>query len=185
MAHNRNDGNVADKDQARTPPTLFNRLNERFHFDCDLFATSENTLCDCYFSKDEPKGSIHPHSFVNGDDGVRVCMGNALEQEWFIARYYGNPPYSNPEPYVKKAYVESLKGSIVVLLLPADVSTSWFREYCMNAAEWIIIEGRVKFNNPDGTPMAGSPKFGSIAVVFDRAERERNGYIKTSLMKWK
>jgi len=185
MSHKRNDGQTQQKDQARTPPTLFNRLNDRFHFDCDLFADCENTLCDCYFSKDEPKGSIHPHSFQNGDDGVRVCMGNALEQNWPIARYFGNPPYSNPEPYVKKAYAESLHMSTSVLLLPADVSTMWFREYCMKAAEWIIIEGRVKFDNPDGTPMTGSPKFGSIAVVFDRVERERNGYIKTSLMKWK
>jgi phage N-6-adenine-methyltransferase len=113
-------------------------------------------------------------------------MGNALEQNWPIARYYGNPPYSNPEPYVKKTRFESrCGGGIVVLLLPADVSTTWFREHCMKAAEWIIIEGRVKFNNPDGTPMPGSPKFGSIAVVFDRVERDRNGYIKTSLMKWK
>lgn len=166
MTHSRNDGitDPAVKDEARTPPYLFAQLNARFGFTGDVAASDTNHLCPNYYTKER----------------------DALAQPWFRVSYC-NPPYSSGwiEKFLKKAYEESLLGKIAVVLIPADLSTGYFRKYCMKAAEWIIIDGRVKFNHPDGTQMKGSPKFASIAYVFDRALLEKNGHLVVSLMKWR
>jgi len=172
MSHERKDGKVHLKDEARTPPGLFRRLNERFHFDIDAACTVDNCLCRFGFASDFQEGNTLKIDWCNPPDFKS------------FPTIYCNPPYSNPAPFVEKAYMESLKGAIVVMLLPADVSTSWFHLYCMEAAEWIIIDGRVRFNNPDGTPMQGSPKFGSIVVVFDMEARNKHGLV-VSEMDWR
>lgn len=178
MVHERKDGNVVDRSKLRTPPSLFKRLDERFHFGVDIACTTNNRLCKAGFCHDLAIGNLLP-----------IELFDALKaSSWRTdTTNYCNPPYSpgNIKPFCKKAYEESLKGAVVVMLLPADLSTAYWRNYCMKAAEWIIIEGRVKFNNPDGTPMAGSPKFGSVAVVFDRASREATGHVVVSTMGWK
>jgi phage N-6-adenine-methyltransferase len=161
--HSRKDGNKSQADEAQTPPSLFKKLNDRFHFELDAFCTPKNKLCKFGFTKEN----------------------DALKQDWKYAAdvIFGNPPYSNPEPFIIKAYEESLKGCIVALLLPADTSTKVFHYYTMKANEIIFIEGRVRFNNPDGTPMQGSPKFGSMVVVFD--EEATTGIPEISSMGWK
>lgn len=165
MTHARNDGNTIDKDEARTPSSLFKKLDDRFHFELDAFCTPRNKLCKYGFTKEQ----------------------NALKQNWKYAAdiFFGNCPYSNPAPFIKKAYEESLNGCTVVMLLPADTSTVAYHHYCMKASEIIFIEGRIRFNNPDGTTMNGSPKFGSMVVVFDKTARDTLGYLKVSSMSWK
>ena len=157
MSHSRNDGNVIDKDEARTPKRLFDKLNSRFHFDIDAFCTVDNCLCPFGFARDSEPNK------------------NAFTMDWRQAErftkppvIYGNPPYSNPAPFIEKAYNESRKHGIeAILLLPADTSTHSYHNFCMKANEIWFLEGRVKFDNPDGTPMQGSPKFGSMVVRFD------------------
>jgi phage N-6-adenine-methyltransferase len=165
MSYKRKDGNVSAKDKARTPPRIFNPLNDRFRFGVDAFADNNNHLCPVYMS----------------DDGTGL-LGDALTQDWkpSLGVHYGNPPYSNPFPFVKKAYEEAQKGCKVVLLLPADISTAWF-DYCMLASEWIRVKGRIKFDNPDGTPMERSPNFGSIVVVFDQETFDGFGPVVSEL----
>ncbi len=165
MTHERKDNNNIDKDEARTPPSLFKKLDARFEFELDAFCTPQNKLCKFGFTKEQ----------------------DALKQDWLHAadRIFGNCPYSHPEPFVRKAYEESLKGVLVAMLLPADTSTYAYHHYDMKASEIIFIEGRVIFNNPDGTRMKGSPKFGSMVVVFDAKARTERGYLKVSSMPWK
>ena len=172
MTHGRKDGNTVDKDEARTPPSLFKKLDERWNFDLDVCCTKENCL------------SRNHYGYSIGDD--------CLKQEWMrflmdngedASTFYCNPPYSNPEPFIIKAYEESLKGATVVMLLPADTSTKVFHNYTMKASEIIYIEGRVTFNNPDGTPKKGSPKFGSMVVVFK--QEDFDGSPVLSSMGWK
>ena len=173
MTHSRNaDAERTAKDEQRTPISLFNRLNAKFGFDIDAAATHGNHLCSGYFTRDNP-------------------IGDALSIEWYCKGlrevFFLNPPYSRGmiDKFVLKAYHESLKGATVVCLLPADVSTKWF-QVCMAADEWIIIEGRVRFNHVDGTPIKGSPKFGSIVVVFKNTTRRKNlGFPVVSSMRWK
>lgn len=167
MTHARNDGNTAAKDEARTPPELYCKIDKRFEFILDAACNRENCLCF--------RGFFH-------DDNI-----DALKEDWNKASdgkaIWCNPPYSNPAPFIKKSYEESMKGCIVVMLLPSDTSTRAFHEYCMNASEIIFLYPRVVFNRPDGTPMKGSPKFGSAIVVFSQIEFDGSPVI--SSMSWK
>lgn len=153
MTHERKDGDKSQADEARTPPDLFAKLNERFHFGCDICASEQNHLCGLYYDSEMDALSLPWNCQFH-------AMGTLLPS-------YCNPPYSDPSPFIEKAYNESLEGASVVMLLPADTSTKSYHNFCMKANEIIFLEGRVKFNNPDGTPMKGSPKFGSMVVVFD------------------
>jgi len=72
-----------------------------------------------------------------------------------------NPPYSDPEPWVKRAYKQSLKGKVVVGLLRGDTSTRWFHEWVLGKAQLRFIKGRVCFN--------GSPApFASIIAIWGK-----------------
>lgn len=70
---------------------------------------------------------------------------NALEIDW-KDRTYCNPPYSNPKPFVIKAIKESKKGKLIVLLLPVDTTTEWFRLLVNAKAHILFPNERLKFN---------------------------------------
>ncbi len=81
-----------------------------------------------------------------------------LERDWGTSVFM-NPPYSNPTPWVKKAYEQSLKGSLVVGLLRGDTSTRWFHDWVLDKAELQFVKGRIKFN---GKPAP----FASIIAIW-------------------
>lgn len=67
-----------------------------------------------------------------------------LEKEWNHERYFINPPYSNPLPWVKKAIESHQKyGSIIVMLLKHDSSTQWYRLLHEARAHMMLIVGRL------------------------------------------
>jgi phage N-6-adenine-methyltransferase len=177
MVHERKDGNTVDKDEARTPPSLFKKLDQRWKFAVDLACTRLNCMVHSGIFHDEG------YDTLKMDWNRIIELGQVRGEDNFSG--YCNPPYSNPEPFIVKAYEESLKGVAIVMLLPSDTSTKVFHHYTMKASEIIFTEGRVKFNNPDGTPMKGAPKFGNMVVVFDKAAREKNGRLIVSSMTWK
>ena len=74
-----------------------------------------------------------------------------------------NPPYSNPTPWVKKAYEESCKGSLVVGLLRGDTSTRWFHDWVYPYAEIRFVKGRLKFVNAEDGAL-----FPSAVVIFNQ-----------------
>jgi site-specific DNA-methyltransferase (adenine-specific) len=169
MTNKRNDGNTSAKDEARTPPVIFGKLNAEFHFTVDIAATGKNTLCGNFWGKTEsfPLGFLSPHAELYTDD-----------------KAWCNPPYSNGNilKFVHKAYLESGKGATVVMLIPSDPSTQYFNICFGNASEIRFMQPRVRFNNPDGTPMKGSPQTGSMIVVFRPGEHKET---KSSIWKWK
>ncbi len=71
--------------------------------------------------------------------------------------------------WVKKAYEESLKGCVVVCLLPARTDTKWFHTYIYNEVSFCprenvdihFIKGRIKFGDSKN-----SAPFPSMIVVF-------------------
>lgn len=91
MVHKRNDGKNDEKDEARTPASLFKSLDDVYHFGVDAAASHGNHLCDAYFTKYNP-------------------IGDALSIEWYgllperKQPFYCNPPYSrgNVEAFCKK-----------------------------------------------------------------------------------
>lgn len=71
-----------------------------------------------------------------------------------------NPPYSDIGAWVKKAWGESARGT-VVLLIPSRTDTRWWHDYVMKAKEIRFIKGRLKFGDAKN-----SAPFPSCIVVF-------------------
>lgn len=135
-----------------TPKDIFNLLNEEFHFELDAAATKDNHLCNYFYTKEE----------------------NSLVQDWSkFKSIFCNPPYGREiGKFIKKGFEESLKGSVVVFLIPARVDTKWWHEYC-SKGEVRFIKGRLKFNNrifpswkEDGTHKISPAPFPSAVVIF-------------------
>ena len=121
-----------------TPQALFDKLNDVYHFDLDVCATSENAKCPLFFDKE----------------------ANGLAQEWWGTAWM-NPPYGREiGEWVKKAYEESLKGTTILCLLPTRTDTRWFHDYCLKG-EVTFLRGRVKF----GGHKNNAP-FPSMLVLF-------------------
>jgi len=79
-----------------------------------------------------------PCPLNSGYDGLVIPWGKSN----FI-----NPPYSRvlKEQFIRKAYHESLKGKLCVMLLPVSTSTKIFHEIIYPNAEIRFLKGRVKF----------------------------------------
>ena len=124
-----------------TPQDLFDKLNNEFHFTLDVCATPENAKCEEFYTKEQ--------------DG--------LKQPW-KGTVWCNPPYGRQiGEWVRRAFLASVSGSTVVMLLPARTDTKWFHDYIYrrNNVEIRFIRGRLKFGgNKNSAP------FPSMVVVF-------------------
>lgn len=126
-------------DNWATPPALFAELHAQYGFTLDVCASAENAKCSRYFD----------------------VATDGLSQPWGGARCWMNPPYGRViGKWVKKAYEESLRGALVMCLLPARTDTAWWHDYCMRG-EVTFLRGRLKF----GDAKAGAP-FPSALVLF-------------------
>jgi phage N-6-adenine-methyltransferase len=121
-----------------TPQWLFEALNKEFGFTLDPCTDGTNAKCEKFFTPTE----------------------NGLLRDWGTDVVFMNPPYSEVDDWMRKAYGSALEGATVVCLIPARTDTRWWHEYCMKA-EIRFIRGRLKFGDAD----AGAP-FPSAIVVF-------------------
>lgn len=123
-----------------TPQDLFNKLDEKYHFNLDPASTDENAKCENHFTVE--------------DDG--------LSREWGGYKVFCNPPYGREiGKWVEKGYKESQKqNTTVVMLLPARTDTKWFHDYCLKG-EIEFIRGRLKFGDSKN-----SAPFPSMVVAF-------------------
>lgn len=127
-----------------TPQHLFDELDREFGFTLDPCATDENAKCRRYYTAEQ--------------DG--------LKQDWAGQTVFCNPPYGREiGKWVKKCYEESLKGGVVVMLIPARMDTTYVHDYIIGKAQMRFIRGRVKF----GDAKQGAP-FPSMVVVFNAEE---------------
>lgn len=99
---------------------------------------------------------------LNNWDGLKVS--------WKAVNYI-NPPYDRllKEAFILKAFEESKKGKVCIMLLPVSTDTKIFHEVILPNAEIKFIKGRVKFKgfNTKGeyvTNKAGQG--GSMFVIF-------------------
>ena len=130
-----------------TPDDLFEALNEEFHFTLDVCASSKNWKVPRYFAKEE--------------DGQCVAV-DGLIQDWSKDICWLNPPYGKQIGlWVEKAYRESLKGAVVVCLLPSRTDTRWMHDFVLGKAEVRFIRGRLKFGGA-----TNSAPFPSMICVF-------------------
>jgi phage N-6-adenine-methyltransferase len=125
-----------------TPQSLFNRLNEEFHFTIDLAADSANAKCPVYYTAEE----------------------DALQQEWKGVCWL-NPPFNSDKARLRRWVQKAFESDcVVVMLVPAHTNTNWWHTYCMKAAEIRFLHGRPKF----GDAKCGLVQAIAI-VVFDKS----------------
>lgn len=124
-----------------TPSDLYSAIDDVFHFNRDVCASSENSKCESYWS-------VEDSCLTKVWDGVN----------WM------NPPFKNMKFFLKKAYDERFHA-VTVCLIPARTNTKWWHEYCMNGEVYFIC-GRPKFKGC----VHGLPQPLAL-VVFGKKER--------------
>lgn len=148
------EGRPRPKDDWRTPPDLYGRLDREFGFAWDAACTYKNCLA--------PTGS---YAGPWGGDAFRAPWPIDLGPIW------NNPPYSNVRPWLVRAREAGLRVP-VVCLLPADTSTRWWWDLvATSASEVRFLRGRVRFYTPDGagihkTRGGGGSTIGPSAIVI-------------------
>ena len=124
------------------------------------FAASHISKSDSWKTPDKIYSDLDREFHFNDDP----CPLNdnpivdGLARDWGTSVFM-NPPYSKPTEWVKKAYLESLKGKTIVGLLRGDTSTRWFHDWVLGKAELRFVKGRICFN---GKPAP----FASIIAVW-------------------
>lgn len=112
-------------DNWETPPLVLADVMKKYdiHPILDVCATFENNKCDWYIGEEL----------------------NALEKEW-REDFFMNPPYSEINQWMKKAYEQHLKYNVNGLVLVfAKTSTKWWHEYIEGKAEVHFQKGRIRF----------------------------------------
>ncbi len=90
---------------------------------------------------------------------------DGLSRAWG-SRTYLNPPYGTEiAKWLFMAWAESLKGKLVVCLVPSRTDTHWWHNYCMKADEIRFLRGRLKFGESKN-----SAPFPSAVIVFKGGE---------------
>ena len=143
IARVRNDGRWHSRGSDwATPQELFDELNKEFNFTLDVCASDWNAKVKTYFTEQE--------------DG--------LKQDWNKHTAFMNPPYGKVlNDWMKKAYESSLKGAIVVCLVPSATDTAWWHDYAMKA-EIRYLRGRPRFKTKEGNwQQTFSP---SVIIIF-------------------
>jgi site-specific DNA-methyltransferase (adenine-specific) len=93
-------------------------------------------------------------------------------------RNFINPPYSRKlkEAFIKKAFEESKKGKVCVMLLPVSTSTKIFHEIIYPNAELRFVKGRIAFEgvNTFGKKVGkgSAPMHDSMVVIFRKLKQE-------------
>ncbi len=142
-----------ESDQWETPQALFDELSKEFNFYIDLCANADN--CKLWRFADDYLNT----QFTEVNKGVMSA--------------FMNPPYSNPLPFITKAWEDS-KMCCIVALIKADTSTKTFGvfwDYEKNkpkpGCEVRFLSKRLKFER-NGVASKNCANFPSVIVVMDR-----------------
>lgn len=164
-------GAKPDVDNLSTPPEVFDPLNERFGFTLDACALTNNAKLPRFFTPEQ--------------DG--------LSQPWTRERVWCNPPYSDIEPWLEKAWTEwrrerepddelrrmvHVRPELIVMLLPANRTEQgwWQRQVEPYRDKGTIfrsefLPGRLRFikNGHDRVEPNQRPPFGCCLLIWDRS----------------
>jgi len=141
----------AESNEYATPRWITSRLAEPLPTDGDKF-----DLDPASGAEDEPHAYCR---YTKADDG--------LSSEWF-GWVFCNPPWSSPAndgrmktAWLRRAVAHYETGNVdgIVMLLPDDVSTSWFQEYG-SQADYITFGGRIRFGG------GRNPSFGVMLLTW-------------------
>ena len=137
---------LSSRDQTwQTPSTLLAAIlaaANREAFDLD----------PCSQSPDGPVPALT--RWTENDDG--------LSRQW-AGLVFVNPPYSRALPsWVAKCKEEGERGATVIGLVPSRTDTRWWHNSVVGQADVIMLKGRLKFGNSQG-----SAPFPSALVVWN------------------
>lgn len=137
----------------------FAPLHARFHFTIDAAASPENARLDRYWTVED----------------------DALEQSWAGERVWCNPPYSDIEPWLLKAWDEWQctyrafnPAELIVMLLPANrCEQGWWQRHVEpsrrdGSLAVEFLPGRMRFDRPNAVigPKGDRPPFGCCLVIW-------------------
>lgn len=117
-----------------TPPAFIFAVKRRLNdgFVVDLAADENNSVAPAHFNESQ----------------------NSLIQDWGGATVGGwgwlNPPYGDLRPWAEKAANESLDGARIAMLVPSSTGSNWWRDYVVNDAYILFLNGRLTFVGADG-----------------------------------
>lgn len=149
-------GALDEVDDRETDPRIFEGWQARFAFTIDAAANHHNAKLPRYWTRQ--------------DDG--------LAQPWTAERVWCNPPYSDLEPWVRKAWgaVDDEGAHLVVMLIPANRTEQKFwqehiepyRDQPDGRLRVEFIRGRLRFLNPgeEQIPRNSRPPFGVCLLIF-------------------
>ena len=148
-------GSKRHVDDRALPQVDFDRLNQRFNFSIDVAASAENAKLPRYFTEE----------------------ASGLEQSWAHERVYCNPPFSDIEPWLIKAWREE-RAEVIVMLLPANrTEQGWWqrqieprRDKALSPLTVEFLPGRQRFLKPGQTEIGPNerPPFGMVLCIWTR-----------------
>jgi len=103
---------------------------------------------------------------------------DGLKVNWKEVNFI-NPPYNNKGKvaFIRKAYEESLKGKVCIMLIPSATELVIFHEIILPHAEVRFIKGRVKFKGVNSKGIyteTGTGQSGSMFVIFNGRKTQKN-----------
>lgn len=116
------------KQNYATPENFIWAVKERFgikEFAYDLAADENNTQAQWWFSEEQ----------------------NSLVQSWNKREGWNwlNPPFAKIEPWVRKAWEETMVGAKTLVLVPAGVGSNWWAKWVHGKAQVLLLNGRLTF----------------------------------------
>lgn len=148
------------KDEWETPLDLFSCLHAEFEFVADACATRKNSKCKTFFK-----------------DALKCDWHKMLKEKNSLGAVFMNPPYSDPEPFLAKAWHES-KRLLVVCLVPNNILTcKYFDMFDIHNGETIyrsfsqyvkfrFLSRRTRFYHP--SKKMSAPPGGCMVMILDR-----------------
>jgi phage N-6-adenine-methyltransferase len=127
-----------EDDDFRTPPWFFQRLDSRYHFTLDAFASKDNALCRVFITAKQDARRQNWKKWSKG--GAVFC----------------NSPFSIIGEAVVKGHAEAQSGILVCMVVPLWQSQDWFKEIVCRYGELFFVGKKVSYKG-------GGCKEGAIA----------------------
>ena len=166
----------------RTPPEVFNRLNDEFEFQADMASSDENKLVNLHFTEEDDSLSFDWHDMIKSMFFMKMTK----------AYVFCNPPYDKPLPWIEQAIKAQKKGLGTVMILNADTSVKWFLRALKVVSEIRYITaydddegnynpGRIGFIDEKGNAISSNSK-PQFILVFNpfKIGAQITSYVKKS-----
>lgn len=153
-------------DEWQTPQVLFDELNTEFSFDIDLCATYYNAKLENFYT-----------DYLNNIMGSKRSKDLEFTLKLNAGVHFMNPPYSNPRPFIEKAWEDS-KYCKIICLVPSAIKTCKYMDILdsdnglATFRNWRIgleirdMARRTGFVHPE--KISSSPSFGCMLLIMDR-----------------